>query len=674
MNMQFVHPEVLWALLGLSIPIIIHLFHFRRFKKVYFTNVRFLKEIKEEKSARRQIRNFLVLLMRLLAYSFLVFAFAQPFISDNKTAKKGQSNVSIFIDNSFSMMAASEDIPLLDKAKKKAEEIISAYGPEDEFQILTHEMKSSQLRWLDKDNTIETIDDIELNPEVTTLETVINRQRESRPDRGNHIVYVISDFQKSTSALPEISDSLTEFNFIPLQAVKENNISIDSVWFESVVPALNQNNSLYVKISNHGEDLIEDLRMSLVHNGQTRPEGTIDIPAKSSTVDTVNILLSKAGWQNLEVRIEDYPVRFDDSYFLTLNVKTKVNVLSISNQNSFRYIDAVFRSLNHFDLDNVNVNSIQYDDLENYDLIILTGLTNISSGLSAELKSYVINGGNVMLFPDKNADIDTYNNLLNSLQSNTFSSWNEKEAEVYRINTEEFVFENVFNSVDRNLKLPKVKAYFDFNNFSQKSGDYILKFRNGDNFINKYNREKGNLFVCASPIDPDLNDLVLNAELFVPLLYKAAYASSQNEKKSYVIGKDNSTEVKSSKFSDEIIYKISGTEEFIPGQVNMGNTTLLSFNNMISESGIYNVTLDEEKLMQLAFNYDRLESKLDYIEVPEMKEKFGALANIIDNSLNTDLGVLVKQKDKGVILWRWCLIFALIFLALETFLLRFWKI
>lgn len=672
--MQFVHPEVLWALLGLSIPIIIHLFHFRRFKKVYFTNVRFLKEIKEEKSARRQIRNFLVLLMRLLAYSFLVFAFAQPFISDNKTAKKGQSNVSIFIDNSFSMMAASEDIPLLDKAKKKAEEIISAYGPEDEFQILTHEMKSSQLRWLDKDNTIEAIDDIELNPEVTALETVINRQRESRPDRGNHIVYVISDFQKSTSALPEISDSLTEFNFIPLQAVKENNISIDSVWFESVVPALNQNNSLYVKISNHGEDLVEDLRMSLVHNGQTRPEGTIDIPANSSTVDTVNILLSKAGWQNLEVRIEDYPVRFDDSYFLTLNVKTKVNVLSISNQNSFRYIDAVFRSLNHFDLKNVNVNSIQYDDLENYDLIILTGLTNISSGLSAELKSYVINGGNVMLFPDKNADIDSYNKLLNSLQSNTFSSWNEKEAEVYRINTEEFVFENVFNSVDRNLKLPKVKAYFDFNNFSQKSGDYILKFRNGDNFINKYNREKGNLFVCASPIDPDLNDLVLNAELFVPLLYKAAYASSQNEKKSYVIGKDNSTEVKSSKFSDEIIYKISGTEEFIPGQVNMGNTTLLSFNNMISESGIYNVTLDEEKLIQLAFNYDRLESKMDYFEVPEMKEKFGALANIIDNSLNTDLGVLVKQKDKGVILWRWCLIFALIFLALETFLLRFWKI
>ena len=117
--MQFVHPEILWALLALTIPVIIHLFHFRRFKKVYFTNVKFLKEIKDEKSARRRLRNLLILLFRLLAYSAIIFAFAQPFISEDKTAKKGLNNVSIFIDNSFSMMAASEDVPLLAKAKRK---------------------------------------------------------------------------------------------------------------------------------------------------------------------------------------------------------------------------------------------------------------------------------------------------------------------------------------------------------------------------------------------------------------------------------------------------------------------------------------------------------------------------------------------------------------------------
>ncbi|MEP6647066.1 MAG: BatA domain-containing protein, partial [Saprospiraceae bacterium] len=34
--MQFLYPSFLWALTALSIPIILHLFYFRRYKKVYF--------------------------------------------------------------------------------------------------------------------------------------------------------------------------------------------------------------------------------------------------------------------------------------------------------------------------------------------------------------------------------------------------------------------------------------------------------------------------------------------------------------------------------------------------------------------------------------------------------------------------------------------------------------
>jgi len=199
--MQFVHPELLWALLALSIPIIIHLFHFRRFKKVYFTNVRFLKEIKDEKSTRRRLRKLLVLLCRLLAFAFIILAFAQPFISEDDTAKFGKNNVSVFIDNSFSMTASSEDVPLMDKAKRKAEEIIAAYSETDRFQILSHEMKGYQLRWINKENTIQSIEEIELNPEVSMLENVLQIQQQYLPDDGNNIIYYISDFQKASQTL-----------------------------------------------------------------------------------------------------------------------------------------------------------------------------------------------------------------------------------------------------------------------------------------------------------------------------------------------------------------------------------------------------------------------------------------------------------------------------------------
>ena len=83
-HMQFIYPAFLWALAALAIPIIIHLFYFRRFKKVAFSNVKFLQEVKEETSMRSRLRNLLVLLVRCLALAALVFAFAQPFIPSEK--------------------------------------------------------------------------------------------------------------------------------------------------------------------------------------------------------------------------------------------------------------------------------------------------------------------------------------------------------------------------------------------------------------------------------------------------------------------------------------------------------------------------------------------------------------------------------------------------------------
>jgi len=148
--MQFLFPSFLWALLALAIPIIIHLFHFRRFKKVYFTNVKFLKELKEETSNRNRIKNLLVLLSRLLALGFLVFAFAQPILFEGEEVKAGRKAVSVFVDNSFSMNATQNNAALLTIAKERARQIIQAYGESDEYQILTNELNGRQLNFFDK--------------------------------------------------------------------------------------------------------------------------------------------------------------------------------------------------------------------------------------------------------------------------------------------------------------------------------------------------------------------------------------------------------------------------------------------------------------------------------------------------------------------------------------------
>ena len=150
--MQFIYPEFLFALSVLAIPIIIHLFNFRRFKKIYFTNVRFLKEIKQDTQSRSKLKHLLVLISRLLALTFLVFAFAQPFIpAKTNKVQSGTKRVSIYVDNTFSMDALGKNGSLLETAKKKAREIANAYKPSDEFQLLTSSFEGRHQRLVNRD-------------------------------------------------------------------------------------------------------------------------------------------------------------------------------------------------------------------------------------------------------------------------------------------------------------------------------------------------------------------------------------------------------------------------------------------------------------------------------------------------------------------------------------------
>src|SRR4051812_4148008 len=122
--MNFLYPGFLFALLAIAIPIVIHLFNFRKFKKIYFSNVQFLKEAKEQSSSHEKLKNLLVLLSRILAIIFLVLAFARPFISSGLRSSPSLRNVvSIYIDNSYSMETVNKEGSLLDEAKRKVKEI-----------------------------------------------------------------------------------------------------------------------------------------------------------------------------------------------------------------------------------------------------------------------------------------------------------------------------------------------------------------------------------------------------------------------------------------------------------------------------------------------------------------------------------------------------------------------
>jgi hypothetical protein len=692
--MQFLFPLFLAAAAAIAIPIIIHLFYFRRFKKVYFTNVRFLQEVKDITNSRQKLRNLLVLLMRCLAIIFLVLAFAQPFIPRTSTVKQGEKAVSVFVDNSFSMAALSKDAPLLEMAKQRAREIVNAYGPADRFQVLTNDFEGRDQRLVGKEDALLRIEEIRIGPATRDLSKVLLRQQQCLKSgkAENQIAFLLSDFQENSTDLANFKDTLLEVNLVPLRAVQENNISIDSVWFESPVQILNQPANLLVKISNRGDEEAEEVRLTLRHEGQAKPVGVLRIPARGTALDTVSFTILRPGLHQAKLSVTDYPVQFDDDYFIGFHVAERINVLCINGLQPNKYLNNAFAGARYFQLDNADARSLDYSKFPNYQLIILNEPSLITSGLAQELKTFAANGGNVLLFPAQNADLNAYNGFLQIFEAGALGAFEPGARQASLINTEEYVFRDVFLNKGANLRLPGTQGNFKI---APNRGEHILTYRDGTAMVAKFPAGEGALYLSAAPLDEKLNDLVRNGEIFVPLLFKTAIAGSKGRQIAYTIGKDEVLEASHTVSArSEIVYKMrlaadgglvaaeqTGDDtrppstEFIPEQRILGSKVLLTPGTQVRDAGWYSLVLQgDSTLAQFAFNYDRRESDLRYRTEENLAVDLPANVKVLAQNAEANFTQVVDEENQGIVLWRWCLVFALLFLALEVLFLRLWKV
>ena len=675
--MQFLFPVFLWGLLGLSIPLIIHLFHFRRFKKVYFSNVRLLQSIKEEKQNRSKVKKRIILAMRLLAFATLVFAFSQPFIPSGKMSNKGIKHISIFVDNSFSMQGITRDAPMLEIAKERARDIILGFGREDKFYLINNTSSSWNNRFLAREDALDLIEEIQISPAVHPLQLILDKQKQAlfNDKAQNAFIYQISDFQQSISKFNVTVDSSVSLALVPVEAAEQNNISIDSVWFDSPVRLWKEKIPLIVQTRNRGTALAENIRLSLQFDGQNRPLGSFSLVAGEARIDTVFLTLDKVGWQKASLSITDYPIQFDDKYFISFEVIPSVEVLLISKDKPNEAFVAAFSGMTPFKVDYQPANKISYEKWDKYDLIILDEIPEVSSGLSSTLISYLETGKNVLFFPQANAQLTDYNAFFSKLQIPRVLNFSQVERQVGEIDLESFAFRDVYEQSKVMMKLPVTKGNFSFENSSVFGEQKLLTYRDGTSYLSAFNVGGGTFYRSSAPLSNEFNSLVNQSDIFIPLLYKLGIAGGGNQPISFIAGKDELISIPLNNISTDNVYKIKGLKgEFIPGQRFLGQSLSLSLNGQLKEAGQYQVVDESDNVIhEFAFNYNRLESDLSYFSFNQLKEKLGDFFKVFTPGEASILSANVSEQNQGVILWRYFLIAALIFLLLETFILRWWK-
>lgn len=634
--------------------------------------------MQQQTRSTSQLKHLLVLIARILAILFLVAAFSQPYIKPTEgVVNTGKKAISVYIDNSFSMNARNGDVPLVEMAKRKALEIVSAYSPDDEFQLLSNDFEGKQQRLVNRDQFKQYLEEVKSSPATRTLSQVIGREKEalSSSISEQKFIYIISDFQKSTSDLQNIPiDSNTKVYLIPLKSSAQKNIAVDSCWLEAPVQMVNQPAKLHLKITNYGNEDIADERITLRINDEIKTIADLNISANGSAQDTLTFNITQSGWNRGELQISDFPVSFDDSYFFTFNVKPLATVLIVNGTNANPFIDALFGNNNLFSTKSSSLNQLDYSTIKSFDCIILNQPTIISSGLKDAFSQYVQGGGNLLLVPEPNSKLDNINEFLLSMNADGLQQWIKQGRQVTTINTKMNVFADVFNRVKENIALPKTSGFFLLKLRTQSPAEALMKFNDGNSLFTRYACGKGNFYLSSVPFDKAITDFPLNP-VFAPLLFKVVVLKNSNPSLAYKIGEASFFEAENFSDGEKMIYRMKGvSREFIPAQRPLGNQLMINFGNEIRDAGFYNLYLpDSANNYWLGFNFNRMESNLSLLNTDEIKVQAERIKAQIISNVDSDISVLVSEMNRGIALWKYCIMLALLFIATEILLLRFLK-
>jgi hypothetical protein len=651
--MQFKHPEILFALLLLIIPIIIHLFQLQRFTKVPFTNVHFLKRIELQTRKSSQLKKWLILLTRLLAFTAIFFAFSQPYFSDFE--ENQEHNTIIYLDNSLSMQIKGKRGELL---KVAIQEIINNIQQNTTYSFITndHVFKNIDSKQL-KNELIKTeYSSIKLN--LNTVLLKIEQINLNKINASNNII-LISDFQVINKInIQDVTNVNSPIYCVNLTSNKNFNISIDSVFIK-----IKNNKEIVLKVLiNNINTTSESTRISL-YNEELLIGKTSSALSKNKLIE-VEFSIPNQELSNGIIKISDENLTFDNVYFFTISKPKKINILSIGSDS--KYLTKIYTK-DEFNLKNKTLTTLDYNSIQNQDLIIINEVDSIPTELTEVLNQFSVSGGDLVIIPSSKIDLKSYNQLFSKFNLGAISSSTNKELKITNINYSHPLLNDVFEKQVKNFQYPTVKQQYQIKTTNTTP---VLSFENQTNFVTEVKSNNTSTYLFSAPINNTISNFK-NSPLIVPLFYNFGKYSYNLPQLSYTIGLENTIEINTHIKKDEILSLENEKMDFIPLQEVQYNKVKLKTLEEPSKSGFYKIKKEQETLRTIAFNYNREENNLNYTDLNEV---FKNQKNIyISKSINNTFSQLSKQQEINSI-FKWFLALAILFLLLEMCILKFFKV
>ncbi len=668
MLLHFLHPKFLWFLFLVLIPICIHLFHFKRFKSIYFSNLLFLKNLHLEHRRQSKLKNLLKLLCRILSLACVVLAFSQPYISHSE--KKNSELIHIYIDNSFSMNGETEKGKALELAKNNALSLIKSL-PNSNFRVYTNN-STQDYKNLKPEQAIVKIQQIEPSASSFNISELLQKIHEDFSSTSAP-VYFFSDFQKSHIDFAQLKpDSSLNLNFVKLKLQNTNNLSIDSCWLENQFTKHGELVELSVKVRNYANKSFSKIPIKLFICDSLRSVILVDFPPKSSKIVQFRYADKTEKWVDAKLELEDFSMQFDNEMFFSYQTNQEFKFLCINQNKSNLYLNKLFSTSGDFSLTNCKKNEVHKHDLKKIAVIILNAIESIPIAMNQKLSRYLESGGIVLFIPGEKIEASV-NSFLAQIKAPAYLYVDSVSTQTLQPEPQSEMYQNVFQDLRASTRFPKIYKHYKFSDSRNISLEKIWQTSGGENLFAKITFGKGEFYQLAIHLNPKWSNVVTHP-IFIPSILNLHKRNAETLYQK--TGKNKFVELSENRnFQENESFHIKNSKlgvDLIPLQeTNFGLNTRLYTLGQIEAAGNYQITLKDSLVAYSSFNACRSESKLSFYTLLEMNQK---LKEVLKNESN--YAVISEQdfykndflhhKKTPKNLWKLLILLGVLFLISEA--------
>ncbi len=668
--MTFLNPAVLVGLFAAAIPVILHFINLRKIKRIEFSTLYFIKELKKNKIRNLKIKQWLLLLLRLLLIIFVVLAFAKPALENSSLgafSEEAKKTIVIILDNSYSMSVKHNETSNFGAAKEFAKTIAEQAGVNDDVFLIT----TSPVVSYDKKRASKFLNGLSVNYVKGNLTEALRRAKnifESRQTLHKEF-FVLSDFQRSNADADELAKTKLP-ETVRVTAVRflfgnVRNYAITNAKLNDAILFPGKTAEISFEAINTDDKFPLSKTFSLFADKERTAQTVASIAPGGTKKLRLRTPVKRAGVCEFVIAGEDDEIVFDNKRYIGVNVREKISVAVFARRKKdakfvLDALDSRVSQLNEIDF--IGTGKTAANAPNRNDILFAIGAPDEKLA-----ENFLRAGKTVVIFPSKNSGAAFYKMLRKfGIADEAKIAATENFIAADKIKSGNPLISGLFSTPRKvEINSPQIKKYVKIK--PNVNCEELVTLENDAPFLCTVKIFGGRVFFFAVAPDLTWSDFPFKP-IFAPLLNRLAQYSVAGDVtiKNITVGEPFFVDIRKTALP-RIKIEAPGKKEFFVRVDYNKNASHVKF-EATYKPGFYYVFSGEKLIDKFTANTDVRESEEKFYDDSEIKKLLGEKITIADAGKISPAEI--SARGKGAELWRPFLALALLAALLEMYVAR----